>query len=76
MNQRKLSNWLKKIKYRHWMGVLIVILIYAVWKAYVLQTPSPHDDNIPDKVRDSILLMVYDDDNDDQLDDLCEVSRA
>jgi len=76
MKSRNPLKWLGKIKYRHWMGVVIVILIYVVWKAYVLQTPSPHDDNIPDKVKDAVLLMVYDNDDDNELDDLCEVSRA
>lgn len=76
MKTRNPLKLLGKIKYRHWMGVVIVIVIYALWKAYVLQTPSPHDDNIPDKVKDAVLLMVYDDTEDDQLDDLCEVANA
>lgn len=56
------KEWLKKIRYKHWLAVLITLLIYAVWKAYVLQTPSPDDDNIPDKVKDAVLIIVYDND--------------
>jgi hypothetical protein len=64
MNKSTLLKWIKKIRYRHWMGVLAVIILYVIWKAYVLQTPSTSDDNIPDKIKDAVLIMVYDDDGD------------
>ena len=37
------------MKFRHWVGIVTLIVIYAVWKAYVLYTPSPADDHLPDK---------------------------
>lgn len=58
--KRKTKSWFKKIRYRHWMVVFVIIIIYVFWKAYVLQTPSPHDDDIPDKIKDAVLIMVYD----------------
>lgn len=42
-------------------AVCIIILLYAVAKAYVLHTPSPHDDKIPDVVKDALLDVVDND---------------
>jgi hypothetical protein len=52
-------NLLKALRKKHWAWVVAIILIYVLWKAYVLYTPSPHDDQIPDKVKDAVLLLVY-----------------
>ncbi len=59
------------IKTKHWMLMMLLIILYAVWKAYVLYTPSPHDDEFPDKVRDAVLLMVYDDNDNYAMYEVC-----
>jgi len=40
--------------------VCLVILIYAIAKVYVLNTPTPKDDNIPDMVKDQVLDVLDD----------------
>lgn len=39
------------------IGFLLVI-VYLVWKVYVLNTPSPDDDEIPDRLRDAVLQVA------------------
>lgn len=41
--------------------VCLVILIYAIAKIYVLHTPTPHDDQIPDLIRDELLDVLTND---------------
>lgn len=40
--------------------VCLVILLYAIAKVYVLNTPTPKDDNIPDMVKDQVLDLMDD----------------
>lgn len=58
MDWKKLLNLVNFVKTKHVVVSTAIIITYALAKAYVLYTPSPHDDNIPDKVRDAVLLMV------------------
>lgn len=58
MPKKQDTNWLDKLKTRHVIFITAIIILYAIFKAYVLYTPSPHDDDIPDKLRDAVLLMV------------------
>ena len=52
--------WLKDKGKKHWPWVMVGGLIYLLAKAYVAYTPDPNDDDIPDKIKDAVLLMVYD----------------
>jgi hypothetical protein len=38
--------------------IFIIVIIYLLAKLYVLHTPSPIDDDVPEKVRDSLLEAV------------------
>ncbi len=40
--------------------LVLLSIIFLAWKVYVVCTPSPDDDELPDKVRDAILTVVYD----------------
>jgi len=40
------------------MGVLVVMIMYVIFKVYVLETPSKLDDDIPEQIRDALLLIV------------------
>jgi len=35
--------------------MIAIILLYAVAKIYVLNTPNPHDDAIPDIIKNQVL---------------------
>ncbi len=37
--------------------VIAGMILYWAAKAYVVSTPSPHDDHYPDKVRDAAVLI-------------------
>lgn len=49
--------------------VALIAIAYAIAKIYVLSTPTPKDDNIPDVVKDHILLLA-DKDSSDSDDDI------
>ena len=63
------SKWLENVKTKHVVVMTLTIVLYAVAKAYVLYTPTPHDDMIPDRIRDGIIMLVDGDyvDSDDPL---------
>ena len=61
--------WLKKIRYPRLSLFVLIVIIYVLWKAYVLYTPSPHDDEIPDKIKDGMMMIVCDYADDDTQED-------
>ncbi len=36
----------------------LLAIVYLVSKVYVLSTPSPNDDDLPDKVRDAVVRAI------------------
>lgn len=40
--------------------VCLVIIFYVIAKIYVLSTPTPHDDLIPDMLKDQVLDVLDD----------------
>lgn len=40
--------------------IILSIILYIVCKLYVIQTPDPHDDKIPDQIRDTLFAIVFD----------------
>ena len=60
-----MMKWIKKIRYYHLIGLFLGIIVYILCKYYVLKTPSPYDDDIPDQVKDAVLLIISDRDNND-----------
>jgi hypothetical protein len=49
-----------KLRKKHWAFMLGFVLVYGLAKAYVTYTPDPSDDEYPDKIKDAVMLMVYD----------------
>jgi hypothetical protein len=39
--------------------VAIALLGYALGKAYTYYTPNPYDDEIPDRLKDAVMLIVH-----------------
>jgi hypothetical protein len=60
----KLPETIKKLASKNGLAVLVVIIAYAIWKTYVLSTPTLEDDALPDKVRDAVLMVVSNGEND------------
>ena len=61
----KLPQSLKKLVSKNGLAVLVLILAYVIWKTYVLSTPTLEDDALPDKVRDAVLMVVYNGENEE-----------
>ena len=38
--------------------LILVMAAYLIAKCYVLLTPSPDDDQVPDKIRDKVLQVL------------------
>lgn len=52
----------KCFTYKHWMRVLLVLILYAIYKIYILHVPITQNTPLPDIVTNSVLTMVYNDD--------------
>ena len=40
------------------IGGTLALIIYTVWKMYVIQTPTPDDDKLPDLLRDQAIRLL------------------
>lgn len=65
----KLLEWLNrfkdtytKITSKHLLLISIALIIFLCAKIYVLSTPTPTDDNLPEKIVNSVLMIVFDTD--------------
>lgn len=54
---KKAANFAVAQRSRPWLYIAVVAIVYGAAKLYVASTPSPHDDNIPDQVKD--ILLAY-----------------
>jgi hypothetical protein len=44
-------------------SVFIILIIYLLFKIYVLYTPTPSDDEVPDQLLKRIIVANYVEDN-------------
>lgn len=60
---KKVLKPIQKVSSWHLLLVSVGVIVYLAAKVYVLTTPTPIDDQIPDKIRNTI-LMIADEGND------------
>lgn len=65
---KRLLHRIKKIKARYPILVLIGMIVYLCAEIYIMNSPKPNDNEIPNLVKDSVLMLIYADNTDDQND--------